>query len=155
MAKEATSGARRTASAKSRSSWLSRLPIYLKALGPGIVTGAADDDPSGIATYSQIGAQFGFAMLWTLILSYPLMAAIQEASAWIARVSGAGLARNLRLHYPPWLSYAAVGILLFANVINLAADIAAMGDALGLLIGGPMLVYTLIFGGICLAGVGV
>ena len=104
---------------------------WLRFLGPGLVTGAADDDPSGIATYSQIGAQFGFAMLWTLILSYPLMAAIQEASAWIARVSGAGLARNLRLHYPPWLSYAAVGILLFANVINLAADIAAMADALG------------------------
>lgn len=125
----------------------------LRFLGPGLVTGAADDDPSGIATYSQIGAQFGFAMLWTLVLSCPLMAAIQEASAWIARVSGAGLARNIRLHYPPWLSYAAVGILLFANVINLAADIAAMADALGLLIGGPTLLYTLIFGGICLAAV--
>src|SRR5690348_12226235 len=72
----------------------------LRFLGPG----AADDDPSGIATYSQIGAQFGFAMLWTLVLSYPLMAAIQEASAWVARVSGARLARNLRLHYPPSLS---------------------------------------------------
>lgn len=125
----------------------------LRFLGPGLVTGAADDDPSGIATYSQIGAQFGFAMLWTLVLSYPLMAAIQEASAWIARVSGAGLARNIRLHYPPWLSYAAVGILLLANVINLAADIAAMADALGLLIGGPVLLYTLMFGSICLAGV--
>src|SRR6201988_1858214 len=124
-----------------------------RSLGPGLVTGAADDDPSGIATYSQIGAQFGFAMLWTLVLSYPLMAAIQEASAWIARVSGAGLARNIRLHYPRWLSYAAVGILLFANVINLAADIAAMADALGLLIGGPTVLYTLMFGSICLAGV--
>ena len=99
----------------------------LRYLGPGLVTGAADDDPSGIATYSQVGSQFGFTMLWTLILSYPLMAAIQEASAWIARVSGAGLARNLRLYYPPWLSYAAVTILLFANVINLAADIAGDG----------------------------
>jgi Mn2+/Fe2+ NRAMP family transporter len=68
----------------------------LRFLGPGLVTGAADDDPSGIATYSQIGAQFGFSMLWTLVLSYPLMAAIQESSAWIARVSGAGLARNIR-----------------------------------------------------------
>jgi Mn2+/Fe2+ NRAMP family transporter len=76
-------------------------------------------------------------MLWTLVVSYPLMAAIQEASAWIARVSGTGLARNIRLHYPPWLSYAAVGILLFANVINLAADLAAMADALGLIVGGP------------------
>ena len=126
---------------------------WLRFLGPGLVTGAADDDPSGIATYSQIGAQFGFAMLWTLVLSYPLMASIQEASAWIARVSGAGLARIIRVHYPPWLSYAAVGILLFANVINLAADIAAMADALGLLIGGPTLLYTLMFGGICLAAV--
>src|ERR1700750_735905 len=96
---------------------------FLRKLGPGLVTGAADDDPSGIATYSQIGAQFGFAMLWTLLLSYPLMAAIQEASAWIPRVSGAGLARNVRFHYSPWLSYGAVGILLFANVINLASDI--------------------------------
>jgi NRAMP (natural resistance-associated macrophage protein)-like metal ion transporter len=125
----------------------------LRFLGPGLVTGAADDDPSGIATYSQIGAQFGFGMLWTLLVSYPLMVAIQEASAWIARVSGTGLARNIRLHYPPWLSYAAVGTLLFANVINLAADLAAMADALGLLIGGPALLYTLMFGGICLAGV--
>jgi Mn2+/Fe2+ NRAMP family transporter len=107
----------------------------LRVLGPGLVTGAADDDPSGIATYSQISAQFGFAMLWTLVVSYPLMAAIQEASASTARVSGTGLARNIRLHYPPWLSHAAVGILLFANVINLAADIAAMADALGLLVG--------------------
>src|SRR6266481_10144851 len=107
MAKRAVSiGAHRATSSKSRSSWLSRLAGFLKALGPGIVTGAADDDPGGIATYSQIGAQFGFTMLWTLVLSYPLMAAIQEASAWIARVSGAGLARNIRLHYPLWLSYA-------------------------------------------------
>jgi len=122
-------------------------------LGPGLVTGAADDDPSGIAAYSQIGAQFGFTMLWTLPVSYPLMVAIQEASAWIARVSGAGLARNIRLHYPSWISYAAVSVLLFANVINLAADIAAMADSLGILIGGPIPFYTLIFGGICLAAV--
>lgn len=104
---------------------------WLRFVGPGLVTGAADDDPSGIATYSQIGAQFGFAMLWTLVLSYPLMAAIQEASAWIARVSGGRVARNMRVHYPPWLSYAAVGVLLFANAINLTADIAAMDDARG------------------------
>jgi NRAMP (natural resistance-associated macrophage protein)-like metal ion transporter len=126
---------------------------FLRYLGPGLITGAADDDPSGIATYSQIGAQFGFAMLWTLLLSYPLMAATQEANAWIARVSGARLARNLRLHDPPWLSYGAVGILLFANVINLAADMAAMADALGLLIRGPVLLYTAMFGGICIVGV--
>ena len=95
--------------------------------------GAADDDPySGIATYSQIGAHFGFAMRWTLVLSYPLMAAIQEAER-VDRAGqrGPGWRANIRVHYPPWLSYAAVGILLFANVINLAADIAAMDDALG------------------------
>jgi NRAMP (natural resistance-associated macrophage protein)-like metal ion transporter len=126
---------------------------WFRFLGPGLVTGAADDDPSGIATYSQIGAQFGFAMLWAPILSFPLMVAIQEASAWLARVSGAGLARNIRLSYPPWMSYAAVGILLFANVINLAADIAAMGEALGLVIGGSAVLYAVMFGGICLAGV--
>jgi NRAMP (natural resistance-associated macrophage protein)-like metal ion transporter len=125
----------------------------LRFLGPGLVTGAADDDPSGIATYSQIGAQLGFAMLWTLLLSYPLMAAIQEASAWTGRVSGAGLARNIKLHYPIWLSYTVVGVLLFANVINLAADIAAMADALSLLTGGPILLYTVIFAGICLGAV--
>ena len=73
----------------------------LKDLGPGIVTGAADDDPSGIATYSQVGAQFGFAMLWTMLVSYPLMAGIQEISAWIGRVTGIGLAGNIRRHYPP------------------------------------------------------
>jgi Mn2+/Fe2+ NRAMP family transporter len=143
-----------TTQSRSRISTIIARPMQLLYfLGPGLVTGAADDDPSGIATYSQIGAQFGFTMLWTLILSYPLMAAIQEASAWIGRVSGAGLARNIRLHYPAWLSYAVVGVLLFANVINLAADIAAMADALGLLTEGPTLLYTVVFDGICLAGV--
>ena len=106
MAKKAsTGGARSTASAKSASPYLSRLLSKLyrgfQKLGPGIVTGAADDDPSGIATYSQVGAQFGFAMLWTMLVSYPLMAGIQEISAWIGRVTGAGLAGNIRRHYSP------------------------------------------------------
>jgi NRAMP (natural resistance-associated macrophage protein)-like metal ion transporter len=121
------------------------------ALGPGLVTGAADDDPSGIATYSQIGAQFGFAMLWTLVLTYPLMAAIQEVSAWIGRVTGAGLAKNMKLHYPLWVSYSVLALLLFANVINLAADIAAMAAALCLIVGGPSLVYSVLFGAVCLS----
>src|SRR6202161_2142495 len=146
MAKEAISGARRTASAKSRASWLSRLPVFLKALGPGIVTGAADDDPSGIATYSQVGAQFGFAMLWTMLLSYPLMAGIQEISAWIGRVTGVGLAGNIRRHYPPVVVDSLVGLLLIANVINLGADIGAMGSALKLLVGGPAHLYSVGFG---------
>ena len=132
---------------------IQRLLHFFRFLGPGLITGAADDDPSGIATYSQVGAQFGLTMLWTLVFAYPLMAVIQEASAWIARVSGIGLAGNIRLHYPAWLSYAAVSILLFANVINLAADIAAMAAALGLVAGGPVLLYTIMFGGICLSGV--
>lgn len=121
------------------------------ALGPGLVTGAADDDPSGIATYSQIGAQSGFTMLWTLVLTYPLMAAIQEVSAWIGRVTGAGLARNMKLHYPVWVSYSVLTLLLFANVINLAADIGAMAAALYLIVGGPSLLYSMLFGAICLS----
>ncbi len=152
MAKEATSGAHRTASAKSRSSLLSRLPVFLKALGPGIVTGAADDDPSGIATYSQIGAQFGFAMLWTMLFSYPLMAGIQEISAWIGRVSGVGIAGNIRRHYSAIVLYPLVGLLLIANVINLGADLGAMGAALQLVAGGPALLYTVAFGVISVIG---
>src|SRR5271156_2100002 len=141
-----TGGAGRTVSAKSRSSRLSRLLGFFKALGPGIVTGAADDDPSGIATYSQIGAQFGFAMLWTMVVSYPLMAGIQEISAWIGRVTGVGLAGNIRRHYSPIVLYPLVGLLLIANVINLGADIGAMGSALQLVAGGPALLYSILFG---------
>src|SRR5258708_29065187 len=135
MAKRAVSiGAHRATSAKSRSSWLSRLAGFLKALGPGIVTGAADDDPSGIATYSQVGAQFGFAMLWTMLLTYPLMAGIQEISAWIGRVTGVGLAGNIRLHYPPIVVDTLVALLLIANVVNLGADILAIVTPLKLLL---------------------
>jgi len=139
-------GAGRTASAKPRSSRLSRLLGFFKELGPGIVTGAADDDPSGIATYSQIGAQFGFAMLWTMLFSYPLMAGIQEISAWIGRVTGVGIAGNIRRHYSPAILYPLVGLLLIANVINLGADLGAMGAALNLVVGGSALLYTAAFG---------
>jgi NRAMP (natural resistance-associated macrophage protein)-like metal ion transporter len=109
---------------------------WLSKLGPGLITGAADDDPSGIATYSQAGAQFGFGMLWTLMLAYPLMVGIQAISAQIGRVSGHGLATNIRRHYPAWLLYTLVGLLLLANTINIAADIAAMGEAASLVMGG-------------------
>ncbi|AEK61549.1 NRAMP family divalent metal transporter [Collimonas fungivorans] len=119
---------------------------WLQKLGPGLITGAADDDPSGIATYSQAGAQFGFNLLWTLFLTYPLMVGIQVVSAKIGRVSGHGLATNIRRHYPPWLLYAIVGLLLLANTINIAADVAAMGEALKLLAGGPAHLYALGFG---------
>ncbi|NKI69755.1 divalent metal cation transporter [Collimonas pratensis] len=131
------------ADSASRQSWI-------KKLGPGLITGAADDDPSGIATYSQSGAQFGFNLLWTLCLTYPLMVGIQIISARIGRVSGHGLATNIRLHYPAWLLYGIVGLLLVANTINIAADVAAMGEALTLLTGGPAHLYALGFGALSL-----
>ncbi|SEH41233.1 NRAMP family divalent metal transporter [Magnetospirillum fulvum] len=121
-------------------------PKLLQIMGPGLITGASDDDPSGIATYSQVGAQFGYGLAWTLVLSFPLMAAIQEISARIGRVTGYGIAGNLRRHYPGWLSGGIVGLLLLANIINLGADLGAMGAALKLLIGGPAHLYVVLFG---------
>src|SRR5664279_1713627 len=115
------------------------------ALGPGLITGASDDDPSGIATYSQAGAQFGFSMCWVMLFTFPLMAAIQEISGRIGRVTGEGIAGNIRRHYPKPLLRAIVGLLLIANIINLGADLGAMGDALKLLIGGPAHVYVVAF----------
>lgn len=120
--------------------------IWFKKLGPGLITGAADDDPSGIATYSQAGAKFGFNMLWTLFFTYPLMVGIQIISAKIGRVSGHGLSTNIRQHYPKWLLYFIVSLLLIANTINIAADVAAMGEALRLLINGPSHLYVIGFG---------
>ncbi|MBV9850696.1 MAG: divalent metal cation transporter [Armatimonadetes bacterium] len=117
----------------------------LAALGPGLITGASDDDPSGIATYSQVGAQFGFGMLWTMLFSYPLMAGIQEISALIGRVTGRGIAGNIRRHYPAWLLYGIVALMLGANVINIGADIGAMGAAASLLIPGPALAFAAFF----------
>jgi NRAMP (natural resistance-associated macrophage protein)-like metal ion transporter len=124
----------------------------LKALGPGLITGAADDDPSGIATYSQAGAQFGFNMLWTVVLTYPFMVGIQMVSARIGCVTGKGLAANIRSVYSPVLLYAIVLLLLVANVINIAADIAAMGEAMRLVAGGGSVhLYSLAFGFVCLS----
>jgi len=121
-------------------------PKLMQIMGPGLITGASDDDPSGIATYSQAGAQFGYAMGWTMLFSYPLMVAIQMISAEIGRVTGKGIAGNLRGNYPRALLYGLVGLLLVANTINLGADLGAMGAALKLLIGGPQLVYIALFG---------
>ena len=121
-----------------------------KALGPGLTTGAADDDPSGIATYSQAGAQFGFALTWTMLLTLPFMAAIQIISACIGWQTGKGLARNIALRLPPIVLYLLVALLVVANTINIAADLAAMGEALRLVIGGPALVYAVAFGLACL-----
>jgi NRAMP (natural resistance-associated macrophage protein)-like metal ion transporter len=121
-----------------------RIGKLLKILGPGLITGAADDDPSGIATYSSVGAQFGYGMLWTMLFVYPFMAGIQEISARIGRVTGQGIAGNMRQSYPRWLLYPIVGLLLFANVINLGADIGAMGAAVNLLVGGPSTLYCIL-----------
>jgi len=125
---------------------IARTRRFLDRLGPGLITGAADDDPSGIATYSQSGAQFGLGMLWSVFLTTPLMVGIQIVSARIGRVSGHGIARNLRDHYPRPLLWFVVTLLLVANTINIAADIGAMGEALRLVIDGPAHWYTVGFG---------
>jgi len=118
----------------------------IEVLGPGLVTGAADDDPSGIGTYSQVGAQFGFQMAWTMPFAYPLLAAIQEICARVGAVSGKGIAQNLRAHYPRSLLRAVVVLLLVANVINLGADLGAMGAVVAMLVPGPALLFTALFG---------
>ncbi|HMI52854.1 MAG TPA: Nramp family divalent metal transporter [Candidatus Saccharimonadales bacterium] len=127
-----------------------RVWAYLRRLGPGLVTGAADDDPSGIATYSQVGAQFGFAMLWTMLFSFPLMTATQEICGRIGRITGAGIAENVRKHYPRPLLYALVLLLCGANVFNLSADVSAMAAAAQLLAGGPAAAYVVAFGAVSL-----
>jgi len=121
----------------------SKLPLLrrlLSKLGPGLVTGVSDDDPSGIGTYSQIGAQFGYEMLCTVVVSYPLMAAFQEICARIGRVTGHGIANSIRIRYPR-LVYVIVGLVICANVFNLGADIQAMDAAARLLLPGPAVVY--------------
>lgn len=120
-----------------------------RILGPGLITGASDDDPSGIATYSQAGAQFGFTITWTLLFTFPLMATIQEISAHIGRTTGRGIAANIARHYPNWVLQTMVALLLAANVINIGADLGAMGDAVQLLIGGPRALYVTLFGCLC------
>jgi len=123
-----------------------KIRAFLRRLGPGLITGAADDDPSGIGTHSQVGAQFGYGLAWTFVLSFPLMVAIQQVAAEIGRVTGAGIARNLRRHYPRPILWAVVALLLVANIVNLGADLSAMGAALVLLAGGNGALYTLLFG---------
>jgi NRAMP (natural resistance-associated macrophage protein)-like metal ion transporter len=123
---------------------------WARQLGPGLITGAADDDPSGIATYSQAGAQFGFLTLWAVVFTYPLMVGIQLVSARIGRVTGHGLASNIGRHFPRLVLYGIVALLVIANTVNIAADIAAMGDALQLVVGGPPHVYVVVFGTTCL-----
>lgn len=121
---------------KPRGHWFSAF------IGPGLITGASDDDPSGIGTYSQVGAQFGFSALWLMWVSYPLMVAAQLISAQIGRVTGQGLGANIRQHYPAWFYLPIVGLLAVANAINIGADLGAMGEATQLLFGGPVMLYT-------------
>jgi NRAMP (natural resistance-associated macrophage protein)-like metal ion transporter len=122
----------------------------LRCLGPGLITGAADDDPSGIATYSQVGAQFGFGMLWTMLFSFPLMAGMQEICARLGRITGVGIAENLRRHYSRPVAYGLVLLLCVANIFNLGADISAMGSATQLVFGGSLNVYAVLLGALSL-----
>lgn len=118
-------------------------------LGPGLITGASDDDPSGIATYSQAGAQFGYGLGWTMLFTYPLMSAVQMISARIGRASGQGIAGNLRRYYPPWLTTLLVLLLLTANTINIGADLGAMADATALVTGAHPAIFLLLFAVFC------
>jgi NRAMP (natural resistance-associated macrophage protein)-like metal ion transporter len=124
---------------------LIRRPKLLQRLGPGLITGAADDDPSGIATYSQAGAAFGLNMLWTVVLTYPLMTAVQSICARIGRVTGKGLASNLAEVFPRGVVLALVALLFVANTINIGADLAAMGAAAELLAGRGARIFTVAF----------
>jgi len=121
-------------------------------LGPGLITGAADDDPSGIATYAQAGTQFGFSLGWTLLLTYPLMVAIQAICARIGRTTGGGIAGNLRQHYPNWILQGIVGLLFCANVLNIGADLGAMAESIRLVIPIPVGWAVMLFGLITVAG---
>ena len=120
--------------------------VWWKKLGPGLITGAADDDPSGIGTYSQGGAQFGYDIAWTVLITYPLMVGIQLASARIGRITGKGLTENFSRFCPRWLVMSLVVLLVLANVINLGADLNAMGDSAGMLLGGSRPMYAIGFG---------
>jgi len=131
------------------SRFASREKRLLRFIGPGWITGASDDDPSGIATYSQAGAQFGYGMCWVMLFTWLLMAAIQEISARIGRVTGEGIAGNLRAHYPPWLLRSIVGLLLVANILNLGADLGAMDAATHLLVAGSAQLYVVVFAAGC------
>ncbi|HWB52038.1 MAG TPA: divalent metal cation transporter [Stellaceae bacterium] len=138
-----------------RPRWLAQRAVdrkrrsFLAFLGPGLITGAADDDPSGIATYSQVGAQFGYGMTWLLLFTWPLMASIQEISARIGRVTGQGIAANVGQHYSRLLLAFLVGLLIIANIINLGADLGAMGAAVKLVIGGSAQVYVVLLAVLC------
>jgi Mn2+/Fe2+ NRAMP family transporter len=130
---------------KAKKFWVLVKKHPLAEIGPGIITGVADDDPSGIATYSQAGAQFGLNMLWTMPLTYPLMAAIQSMCAQIGRVTGQGLAANIKTSFPVKVLQAVVFLLLIANTLNIAADVSAMGEVAELVTGLDRHIMTAFF----------
>ena len=127
-----------------------RCKATLKDLGPGLIVGSSDDDPSGIAALSQTGAEYGYSTLWTMLFSYFLLVAIQEISARIGRVTGAGIAANLRRHYSPWLLYVAITLVVLANTANLGADIGGMAAAAQLLHAAPNVIYVVGFAAVSL-----
>jgi NRAMP (natural resistance-associated macrophage protein)-like metal ion transporter len=135
--------------------WSAREQVrrLLQRLGPGLITGASDDDPSGIGTYSQAGAQLGYGIGWTMLLTYPLMVGIQEISARIGRTTGRGIAGNVCRYYPNWLLQLIVALLFVANTINIGADLSAMADAATILIGGFRLLYVIAFATICVISI--
>ena len=123
-----------------------RIKRIFRAFGPGLITGASDDDPSGIATYSQAGAQFGFSISWTLLLTYPLMAVVQEISARIGRTTGRGVAANIARHYPNWILQTIVMMLLFANTVNIGRRPRCNGRRGSAPARGARPFYVLLFG---------
>ena len=118
---------------------------FLKELGPGLITGAADDDPSGISTYSVAGASYGYATLWTALLSFPLMAAIQLMCARLGMVTGCGLASVIRTSYPRWVLWFACSLVIIANVFNIGADLGGMADGMQMITGIPSYFWTPLF----------
>ncbi len=145
MPKPPPSGNRKTSGGKP-----SALRKFFSILGPGLTTGAADDDPSGIATYSQTGARFGYGQLWTALFMLPLMIAVQEACARIGLVTGKGIASVVRKHYPPWILYSVVGLVLGANILNIGADIGAMAASAQLLVPVAFPILILLFSALIL-----
>ena len=125
---------------------------FWRTLGPGLITGAADDDPSGIATYAQAGAQFAFSLGWTLVIAYPMMVAVQAICARIGRTTGTGIAGNLRRYYPAWILHVTVALLFCANVLNIGADLGAMAQSARLLIPIPVWAGLILFAGISTIG---
>ncbi len=149
MANHSTSKAAAAEQASRRKAFKKPQVRLRDILGPGLITGASDDDPSGIATYSQAGAQFGYGLGWTMIFTYPLMSAVQMISARIGRTTGHGIAGNLRRHYPAWLTTSLVSLLLVANTINIGADLGAMADSTALVSGLPAPIFLVLFAAFC------